>query len=212
MEDWQREILHDHYKETFQYIRERETLRDRLFLVLIGLYALLAVQIQYPRKFDGTVETINFLGIQIDVNSLPLAALLTATWVFVLAVVLRYCQTTINVERQYDYLHKLEERLSAEFGGDVYCREGRAYEDQYPFFSDWTWRFYTVVLPVVAILSTAVLAWEDVFGLNYSIWNKILDGGIGLYIIVLFFLFRVLAPMAALWGKLWSRLSSRSNA
>ncbi len=212
MEDWQREILHDHYKETFQYIRERETLRDRLFLVLIGLYALLAVQIQYPRKFDGTVETINFLGIQIDVNSLPLAALLTATWVFVLAVVLRYCQTTINVERQYDYLHKLEERLSAEFGGDVYCREGRAYEDQYPFFSDWTWRFYTVVLLVVAILSTAVLAWEDVFGLNYSIWNKILDGGIGLYIIVLFFLFRVLAPMAALWGKLWSRLSSRSNA
>src|SRR5829696_4454436 len=135
MEDAQREILHDHYKETFQYIRQRETLRDRLFLVLIGLYAILAVQIQYPRKFDGTVETINLLGIEVDVNSLPLAALLTATWVFVLAVVLRYCQTTITVERQYDYLHKLEDELSPEFGGDLYRREGRKYDDQYPAFS-----------------------------------------------------------------------------
>lgn len=201
MDEAQREILHDHYKETFQYIRERETLRDRLFLVLIGLYALLAVQIQYPRRFDGTVQTINLFGIQVDVNSLPLAALLSATWVFVLAVVLRYCQTTINVERQYGYLHLLEERLSPEFGGDVYCREGRAYEDQYPLFSDWTWRFYTVILPVVAIISTLVLAWEDVFGLNYSIWNRILDGGIAVYIVALFFLFRVLSPLTALWGK-----------
>lgn len=211
MDEAQREILHDHYKETFQYIRERETLRDRLFLVLIGLYALLAVQIQYPRKFDGTVETINLFGIQVDVNSLPLAALLTATWVFVLAVVLRYCQTTINVERQYGYLHLLEERLSPEFGGDVYCREGRAYEDQYPHFSDWTWRFYTVILPVVAIISTLVLAWEDVFGLNYSIWNRILDGGIAVYIVALFFLFRVLSPLTALWGKFRSWTSPRSN-
>src|SRR5829696_8318966 len=120
MEDAQREILHDHYKETFQYIRQRETLRDRLFLVLIGLYAVLAVQIQYPRKFDGTVETINLLGVEAAVSSLPLAAFLTATWVFVLAVTLRYCQTTINVERQYDYLHKLEEKLSPEFDNDVY--------------------------------------------------------------------------------------------
>lgn len=124
MEDSLRETLHDHYKETFQYIRERETLRVRLFLFLIALYAVLAVQIQYPRKFDGSVETINLLGVQVDVSSLSLAALLSATWVFVLAVVLRYCQTTMNIERQYDYLHKVEGRLSPEFGDDVYCREG----------------------------------------------------------------------------------------
>ena len=204
MEDAQREILHDHYKETFQYIRERETLRARLFLVLIGFYALLAVQIQYPRKFDGTVETINLLGIEVDVNSLPLAALLTATWVFVLAVVFRYCQTTINVERQYDYLHKLEERLSPEFGGELYRREGREYDDRYPAFSSWAWRFYTIVLPTIAILATGVLIFEEVAGLNYSVLNKILDVGVAGYIVLSFFLYRMLPLLKVAWNRVFA--------
>lgn len=57
----------------------------------------------------------------------------------------------------------------------------------------------------------AVLAWEDVSGLNYSIWNKILDGGVALYIIVLFFLFRVLSPLVALWGRFTSWLSQKQG-
>ena len=44
------EVLHDHYKESFSYIRERERERDRLFLILIALFALLALEIQYPIK------------------------------------------------------------------------------------------------------------------------------------------------------------------
>lgn len=203
MEDAQREILHDHYKETFQYIREREHLRDWLFLILIGVYALLAVQIQYPRKFDGSVETINLLGVQVDVSSLPLAALLSATWVFVLAITLRYCQTSINIERQYDYLHKLEDKLSPEFGGELYRREGREYDDQYPAFSSWAWRFYTVVLPVIAILATGVLIYEEIAGLNYSVLNKILDGGVAVYIALSFFLYRIVPLLKAVWDKLF---------
>ncbi len=34
------EVLHDHYKETFSQIREREKLRDQLLLALIGLFEL----------------------------------------------------------------------------------------------------------------------------------------------------------------------------
>ncbi len=202
MEDAQREILHDHYKETFQYIRERERLRDWLFLILIGLYALLAIQIQYPRKFDGSVETISLLGIQVDVSSLPLAALLSATWVFVLAVTLRYCQTSITIERQYDYLHKLEDKLSPEFGSDLYRREGREYDDQYPAFSSWAWRFYTVVLPVIAILATGVLIYEEITGLRYSVLNKLLDGGIAVYIALSLFLYRIVPLLKAIRDKL----------
>jgi hypothetical protein len=207
LEDAQREILHDHYKESFQYIRERERLRDRLFLFLIVLYTLLAVQIQYPRKFDGTVETINLIGIEVDVSSLPLPAFLSATWVFVLAITLRYCQTSITVERQYDYLHKLEEALSPEFGGELYRREGRAYDDQYPAFSSWAWRFYTVVLPMIAIGATGVLIYEEVEGLSYPLPNQLLDLGIALYVVVSFFLFRVLPLVRGLWNRLWALIS-----
>jgi len=202
LEDAQREILHDHYKETFQYIRERERLRDWLFLILIGLYAVHAVQIQYPRKFDGSVETISLLGIQVDVSSLPLAALLSATWVFVLAVTLRYCQTSITIERQYDYLHKLEDTLSPEFGGELYRREGREYDDQYPSFSSWAWRFYTVVLPVIAIAATGVLIYEEITGLEHSVLNKVLDGGIAFYIALSFFLYRIVPLLKEVHKKL----------
>lgn len=50
------EILHDHYKETFALVRDRERSRDRLFLVVIGLCGLLALQIAYPVEFFGHVS------------------------------------------------------------------------------------------------------------------------------------------------------------
>ncbi len=42
------DVLHNHYTESFAYIREWEKQRDRLFLVLIGLFALLFFEVQYP--------------------------------------------------------------------------------------------------------------------------------------------------------------------
>ncbi len=36
---------------------------------------------------------------------MPLAGLLSASWVLILAVALRYCQAVMLVERQYRYLH-----------------------------------------------------------------------------------------------------------
>ena len=37
------DVLHDHHKDSFSHVREREKQRDRLFLVLIGLLALLSL-------------------------------------------------------------------------------------------------------------------------------------------------------------------------
>src|SRR5918997_6213262 len=130
------EVLHDHYKESFSYIREREKERDRLFLILIALFALLALEIQYPVNFKGAMGTLKFLGIELNVDALPLPAFLTATWVTVLVITLRYCQASTTVDRQYKYLHMLEGKISAELeDDDLYRREGRAYKSEYPLFS-----------------------------------------------------------------------------
>jgi hypothetical protein len=56
------------------------------------------------------------------------------------------------VERQYPYIHKLEE----EIGGGVLAREGKAYLEKYPIFSNWMWLLYTIVFPV--LLFSIVLA------------------------------------------------------
>src|SRR5215217_8064842 len=102
------EVLHDHYKESFSYIRERERERDRLFLILIALFALLALEIQYPINFRGAVGTLT-----------------------VLVITFRYCRASSNVEGQYTYLHTLEDKISAELKDkELYRREGKAYESE----------------------------------------------------------------------------------
>jgi hypothetical protein len=189
------EVLHDHYKESFSYIRERERERDRLFL--IALFALLALEIQYPINFRGAVGTLTFLGIELSVDALPLPAFLTATWVTVLVITLRYCQASTNVERQYKYLHTLEDKISAELEDDeLYRREGRAYKSEYPLFSWWAWRFYVVVLPVIAIIVTVVLIYNEWARLDYPLLGKLFDVISASGIAVSFVLYRIV-PLAS---------------
>ena len=196
------EILHDHYKESFSYIRERERERDRLFLILIALFALLALEIQYPINFKGAVGTLSFLGIELNVDALPLPAFLTATWVTVLVITLRYCQASTNVERQYNYLHTLEDKISAVLGDEeLYRREGRAYETEYPLFSWWAYRFYVVVLPVIAIIATVVLIYQEWTRLDYTLLSRIFDLVSASGVAVSFALYRIVPLVSGVVKK-----------
>lgn len=196
MTDKRLDILHDHYKESFSYIREWEKLRDRLFLFLIGLFALLVLEVQYPINFTGAFGKVSVLGAEIQLDSLPLAALLSASWVLTLAIALRYCQSSIHVERQYTYIHALEEKIARELGDeDVYCREGKAYTRNYPRFSNWTWFSYTVLFPVVVALATLVLISLEWTRLGYHWGYKLFDSTIAAGVILSFALYRL--PMIA---------------
>jgi hypothetical protein len=197
------EVLHDHYKESFSYIRERERERDRLFLILIALFALLALEIQYPINFGDAVGTLTFLGIELNVGALPLPAFLIATWVTVLVITLRYCQASTNVERQYEYLHTLEDKISAELSDDeLYRREGRAYKSEYPLFSWWAYRFYVVVLPVIAIIATSVLIYQEWARLDYPLLGKIFDLISASGVAVSFALYRIVPLASGIVNKL----------
>jgi hypothetical protein len=117
--------------------------------------------------------------------------------VTVLVITLRYCQASTNVERQYKYLHTLEDKISAELQDDeLYGREGRAYKSEYPLFSWWAWRFYVVVLPVIAIIATGVLIYQEWEGLNYPLLSRIFDVISASGIAVSFALYRIV-PLAS---------------
>lgn len=200
-DDKQLEVLHDHYKESFSYIREREKERDRLFLVLIALFVLLAFEIQYATDFLSTLSAITILGVKANLSTLPLAALLGATWLFVLAITLRYCQATINVERQYNYLHTLEDKISAQLGDDeLYRREGRAYERKYPTFSEWAWRFYVDFLPLIVAFAVGVLAYQEFAGSGNSLLSRLIDLFIAGGVILSFILFRIASSVSRAVG------------
>jgi hypothetical protein len=207
------EVLHDHYKESFSYIRERERERDRLFLILIALFAFLALEIQYPINFRGAVGTLSFLGIELNVDALPLPAFLTATWVTVLVITLRYCQSSTNVEGQYRYLHMLEDKISAELKDDeLYRREGGAYKSRYSPFRWWVWRFYVVVLPVIAIIATVALIYQEWTWLDYPLLVRIFDLVSASGIAVSFALYRIVPLVSGAIDKLSKRDQSPNTS
>lgn len=147
------QLLHDHYKDTFTLIRDRERQRDRLFLVVLGLYGVIAVAVLFSVSFSAALKNAEVAGVKADLSTLPAGALLGALWAFSLAMTLRYCQSSIVVERQYGYLHTLEAQISKELGGGgLYQREGQAYLERYPAFSTWAWVSYTYVFPLLLIL------------------------------------------------------------
>lgn len=201
-DDTRFQILHDHYKESFAYIRERERQRDRLFLILIALFGLLAFEVLYPTTLSQVLPAVEVpvVNAKLDVSHLPMAAILGTTWVFVLAILLRYGKVTITIERQYSYLHKLEEKISSIIGdAGMYCREGQAYEKKYPAFSWWAWCFYTILFPLLVLYATIILIGVEWRTLDTSIHSKIIDSVLALGVLISISLYRIVPFVRKHW-------------
>jgi len=193
MKDSILDILHDHYKESFAFIRDREKSRNRLFLLVILLVGILFLQIQYPINFKATIGNLKLPNAGFNLDSLPLSSLLSLTWTFLFVITLQYCQQSINVERQYKYIHLLEEKISDLIGDtDVYRREGKAYMKDYPAFSNWAWIFYTFLFPLIMLISVVTLFILEFGKLNYPIYYKIYDGLVGTGVFVSLILYRII--------------------
>ncbi len=207
------EVLHDHYKETFARQREMEAARDRLFLQVIGLFALLSLEIGYPAALGASLGKIGVAGAEINLQALPLAALLNATWVLTLAVALSYCRVAIHIDRQYDYVHMLERNISpilrdgqghkAEgavptppLDEDIYQREGTVYLRGYPLLLNATWIAYVAIFPIILLVATIGLVVWEWRRLPYPAFNRAFDSGVALALIVLLLLYRVLPYIA----------------
>ena len=151
------EVLHDHYKESFLHIREREKQRNRLFLFVIALIGVLFLEIQYSDVFSNILGNIKLEFVELNISIMPISIFLSVTWTYLFVIVLKYCQSSILIERQYEYLYHLEDKISQLFSDQsVYCREGRAYLDKYPLFSDLVWIFYILLFPIIVILSVGL--------------------------------------------------------
>lgn len=187
----QLDLLYDHYKETFALIRAREQQRDRLFLWLLGLYFALIVEIKYPSNLHGALGPVAIAGNSINVKALPLGLVLSASWVFIAAVALKYYQLVKTIDRQYPYLHRLEDHISVVIGDDeVFRREGREYLQRYPRLLDWAWIAYTCAFPIALIFATAYLYAVEVTSLDYHWTLTVFDLVFALGIVVTIVLYR----------------------
>ena len=148
-------ILLQHYRDTFFHIREKEKQRDRLFIIVIVLLGLVTFQESYPDKAYLLPANLSLLGIKIPIHLFPTFVLLSATWTFLSVLLMRYYRTTIHIDKQYDYLHPLERKLSDILDCVEVLRESTGYiTKRWSIFRRYSWRFYTIVFPTITYLPT----------------------------------------------------------
>lgn len=192
MNDIKLNILHDHYKESFLYIRDREKQRDRLFLFIIALIGILFLEIQYAEIFPNIFKNINLESFNLNLSTIPIFVFLSITWTYLFVLILKYCQIAIGIEKQYEYLHILEKKISNIFNDkEIYNREGRAYLKNYPIFSEFAWIFYVLIFPIIAILSTALLLYFEWNMENTVYYHLIYDSLLVLGVALSFILYRI---------------------
>lgn len=120
------ELLMEHYKDTFQLILYHWKVRNRLFIYIIIILALVGLDSYSPGSLSKLVNAY----ITHKVPKAPtfgFDVIGTLAWFLLLSLVIQYYQRSIFVDRQYRYVQRLEEQICSEMGGDYITREGKAY-------------------------------------------------------------------------------------
>jgi hypothetical protein len=162
--------IYDHYKDTCSIVGEAVKHRDRLMIFVIIALGSFAFQSIFPNTSNGIIN--DFLNFKFGVNlELNLSIIGNIVWFLLLIFTLRYFQVAVFVERQYAYLHKIEDRLNKEFSEDIITREGKGYLSNYPYFSDWMWLLYTIIFPLILIVVTTIKIVSELKGVCVNGWH-----------------------------------------
>lgn len=155
------QILHDHYKDTFSLQREYLKLRERLFIYVLLTVAIMVILSIIPGHTSSEALTKiaeDKLGTKIVINQDAIDGVL---WFVLLSFVVRYFQANNTVERNYDYIHKIEPELNRLFNEgastpnlSLFQREGQEYLNNYKNFSNVVFYLYTVIFPVILLSVT----------------------------------------------------------
>lgn len=155
MKELKAQILYDHYKDTFAYLREYLKRRDKLFSLVVVVLTMMFLQI--TSLVDSTKLASKYISIKLGFTiSLSRDFFDSLLWFVLFSFVLKYYQATILIERQYDYIHKIEEHLTTCLKKKLIYREGSAYLKNYPLFSSWAHFVYTKIFPLLLIIVVLV--------------------------------------------------------
>jgi len=151
-EDTKFVALHEHYNGTFSNIKESIKLRDKLLALVLFILVFIVLYSFWPNDAVNTLTQIitQKTGVTLNFSDSFLGSML---WFSLLIVIVRYTQTVVYIERQYSYIHKLEEDLHKNYKNSVaFTREGKSYLEKYPIYSDWVCLLYTKIFPAVLLL------------------------------------------------------------
>ncbi|HEX5707744.1 MAG TPA: hypothetical protein VFX96_10645 [Pyrinomonadaceae bacterium] len=163
------ELLHDHYKDTFQYVLEHWKVRNRLFVFILVVLALLLFQLTSPNVLEELAnsyirgqtkhETPGVASVLVDFRFIT-----SVLWFIFAYLVVQYYQRTILVDRLYIYLDRTETRINRHLGGSFVTREGAYYRESQPIFLKQVFFLYSWVfcgLLVLVVVLKIVSEWRS---------------------------------------------------
>ena len=136
-------------------------------IMALGFFAFQTI---FPTASDTVVN--DFLSFKFGLTlKFNLSIIGNVVWFLLLIFTLRYFQVAVFVERQYLYLHAVEEKLNKELGQELITREGKSYLHKYPLFSDWMWMLYTIIFPLLLLVVSAVKITSELKYLCVNGWS-----------------------------------------
>lgn len=155
--------LCSHYKDSCDINLATVKQRDTLFYLLLAILSLFVIHASHTEFFNSVAagifkkQTDTELKDKVDLIS-------TFLWIFIFGVSSKYYQVVGIIERQYDYIHALEEQLEKFYiNTPVFSREGKFYLNKYPAFSNWMWFLYTVAFPLLMLSCMAFKAYTEIY-------------------------------------------------
>ncbi len=175
-------ILNDHYKETNLKMVDNIKSRDRTFSYMLIVLAVMSFQLFSPKMSDSLINQLIHSKLNINV-SFSFNYISSLIWFALLAVSIRYFQAVINLEKLFNYVHKIESEI-AEGVGDVFSREGKAYLKNFPMFSEWMHILYRLVFPILLLIAVTIKIVSEWRLKDPSIFPLFLNTSIYLMIII----------------------------
>lgn len=157
MED--KELLYDHYKDTFEQQKGYLHKRDRLMLLILICVILLLACVHDPSlvtakintALDSVIKDLNF-----DFKYLNTFLVFVTLW-----VVVQYYQVIFLIEKMYYYLDLTEKKLTQTCRDAKISREGSFYLTYNSWFSDLMDVCYVYLFPIaIAIIAIVKICKE----------------------------------------------------
>lgn len=184
-----KELIYDNYKESFALSKKAQSDRDRFFIILVVLIAILFMLFIDPNTTGTILNGFIKEKLKVDI-AYSVYIIQSLVWFLLLYFTMRYYQKVIYIERQYYYLHNIESIMSKEISS-TFNREGGNYLEQYPLFSDFIDLIYKWIFPIlyIAIITIKILSEWKVYN---NLMNILLNSLLALLIIsmtTLYFIF-----------------------
>ena len=176
--------LFQHYNDTFaqqkEYIAKRDRLTIYLLLSVVGFAFLMSNPDTLTKVVDAYVkDKFSFSGSIIDFSILNTGLIYVLLW-----FVLQYYQICLTIEKGYDELWDMEDRLSKD--EEPISREGESYVTDYPLLKNVANFIYAWGIPIgIAILSIVRIV--DEFKCGSGVWPDYIGLSIICLLSVLYF-------------------------